>query len=240
MARSRNSRLSKYQERKALHKIVLSLIGIVVIVFLLVKVAIPLLINFSLFLANFRSGSSDASATSSNSPNYLMPPILTPTFTATNSAIISLSGNAQANQQVILFINNNSADTVSTKEDGSFNFSNVTLAPGDNTLKVKAKSDKKVSDFSQAITITFRNNMPLLTLDTPHDNDTVKQQNIQVAGKTDADDKVTVNGFWAIVDSNGQYTYTLSLQNGDNQIKIISQDNAGNQTEKDLKVTYSP
>ena len=63
---------------------------------------------------------------------------------------------------------------------------------------------------------------------------------IRISGKTDEKAKITVNGFWAIVDSNGNFTYTMQLQAGDNQIIVVSSDIAGNKTEKDLKVSYSP
>lgn len=231
------SRLSKAQEQKALHKTMLSILGIIVVIFLLIKVAIPGLINFSLFLANLRGD--NTTSNSKQSPNYIMPPIFSSTFTATNSATITLSGTAQAKEQVILYVNNNPTDTVDVKDDGTFTFKKVTLAPGDNTIKAKAKQDSKISNFSDSFTVTYRNNAPTLTVDTPHDGDTVHQATIQVYGKTDPDDQVTVNGFWAIIDSNGQYSYNLTLQNGDNHIKIISQDAAGNQTEKDLTVHYN-
>jgi hypothetical protein len=233
------SRLSKSQEKKALNKIILSIVGIIIVIIILVKVAIPGLINFSLFLANLRGDNTTTSSTSKNSTSYVMPPIFTTNFTATNSATINLAGTAPLKGQVILYINNNPADTTDVKNDGTFMFKNVTLVPGVNAIKAKAKVNNKLSDFSDTLSITYGNKAPTLTVDTPHDGDTVHQATIQVYGKTDPDDQVTVNGFIAIVDTNGQYSYNLSLQNGDNQIKIIAQDTAGNQTEKDLKVTYN-
>ena len=233
------NRLTKAQEKKALHKAILSVIGIIIILILLIKVAIPGLINFSLFLANLRGdGNTTTSSSSQSAPSYVMPPIFTTTLTATNSAKITLNGTAQANEQVILYINNNPVDTVDVKKDGTFVFSNETLSPGANTITAKAKSNKTLSAFSQSLNVTFANNAPTLTIDTPHDGDHIGDATVVVAGKTDPDDKVTVNGFWAIVDSNGQYSYTLTLQNGDNQITVVAQDNAGNQTTKTLKVNH--
>src|SRR5690242_14115645 len=129
------SRLSKTQERKALHKAILYIIGIIVVLIIVVKVAIPGLINFSLFLANLRGD--NTTTTSRNSPNYLMPPTFASTFTATNSATVNLNGTAQSNEQVILYINNNPVHTVDVKDDGTFVFKNVTLSPGSNTIQAK-------------------------------------------------------------------------------------------------------
>jgi len=231
------SRLYKSQEKKALQKTILSILGIIVVIIVLVKVAIPAIVNFSLFLATLRGDST--TSLSKNSPNYIMPPIFAFTFSATNSAVVNLSGTAQGKEQVILYVNNSPVDTIDVKDDGTFVFKNVTLSPGENTIKGKVKKDNKTSDFSDSFTITFANKAPTLTVDTPHEGDIVHQSTIQVYGKTDPDDNVTVNGFIAIVDNNGQYSYNLALTPGDNQVRIISQDSAGNQSERDLKVTYN-
>ncbi|MBI2443500.1 MAG: hypothetical protein HYV40_06395, partial [Candidatus Levybacteria bacterium] len=63
---------------------------------------------------------------------------------------------------------------------------------------------------------------------------------ITVSGKTTDDAKVTVNGFWAVMQPDGMFRYRLTLQDGENQIKIVSTDEANNKTEKSLKVTYAP
>lgn len=230
------SRLVKSQEKKALQKTIIYIVGIIVVLALLFKVAIPALINFSLFMANFRG---DNTTSSKNSPDYLIPPIFSTPYTATNSAVVNLSGTAGSSDQVILYVNDSPVDTVDVKDEGTFEFKNVELKAGDNTIKAKAKKDNKTSDFSDTLTITYSNKAPDLSIDSPHDNDTIHQNSVQISGKTGTDDKVTVNGFWAIVDNSGNYTYTLSLVNGDNSVKVISQDSAGNTTEKDIKVIYN-
>ena len=48
-----------------------------------------------------------------------------------------------------------------------------------------------------------------------------------------------MNEFWAIVDAGGNFSYTLPLQNGENTIKVVATDEAGNKTEYEVKVTYS-
>ena len=66
------------------------------------------------------------------------------------------------------------------------------------------------------------------------------QSTVKVLGKTDPGVRVTVNGFWAVIDENNNFSYNLPLQNGENMIKIEAIDQAGNKTEKEIKVTYSP
>jgi hypothetical protein len=128
-----------------------------------------------------------------------------------------------------------------TQKDGSFSFKQ-TLNQGGNTIKVKATENNKDSDFSQVSSVTFGNTPPNLKVDAPSDGQSFsKDQNkIEVKGSTDPQVKITVNDFWAIIDENNNFSYTLPLQNGDNLIKVKATDQAGNTTEKDIKVTYSP
>ena len=235
---SYSSRVNRNLERKSKRLLYLSIAGIIVVIFLFIRFGIPLLINFSLFIGGRNSRDT---TTTDNTPSYLAAPILNPTFTATNSAQVSLSGVGSNNETVDLYVNNSLQNSTDTKNDGSFTFTNVSLSNGDNTIKVIAKNGKTKSDFSDPITITYKNSPVSLSVDNPHDGDSFSkdQNSVVVSGKTDPDAKVTVNDFWAIVDDNGNYTYNLHLNNGDNQIKVIATDPAGNKTENDLKVTYS-
>lgn len=237
------SRLNRTLEKKTKKNLYLSLVGIVVVLFLLIKFGIPALINFSLFLANGKDA--QLAAKFQNNQQILIPPILTQSFSATNSASITVSGSAQPKEKVELFVNNSLIDITDTKDDGTFSFSNVTLNSGNNSITAKAKANNKESAVSNILNISYANKAPSLTVDSPSDGQTFSggsQQDIVVKGKTDTgngDIRVTVNGFWAIVDANGNYTYTLHLNGGDNHITVIAQDSAGNQTQKDLTVHFN-
>ncbi len=235
------TRLKKKLERQTLRNIILTILGIVIIIVLFLTFGIQILINFSLGIEKLR-GSQDVSS-SNNSSEYVAPPVLDPTFSATNSAQVKITGYTTTKQTLKLYINGRLVTSTSTKPDNTFVFDNVTLDQGNNTIKAKAfTQDGKESDYSNTVTINYSNKTPSLTIDSPQDGQNLgKNDNpLKVTGKTDAGDKVTVNGFWAIVDDNGQYTYMLTLQNGGNDIKVITTDDAGNKTEKDIKVNYSP
>ncbi|MGH7245771.1 MAG: Ig-like domain-containing protein [Candidatus Levyibacteriota bacterium] len=236
------SRLSRTADKKTKQKLILSLIGIVFVLFFLVKWGVPLLVNFSLFLGNIKGGSQTNATNSANSNIVLLPPTLNPAVNATNSATITISGSSVPSVAVQLYVNNDLVDVTDTKNDGSFTFNNVSLPSQQNTIKVKAKKDTKESDFSDQISVTYINKAPNLSVDSPQDGQSFSKDpnSVNVKGKTDPNVRVTVNDFWAIVDDSGNYSYTLTLQNGDNQIKVVATDAAGNKTEKDLKVTYSP
>ena len=228
------SRLSKTTESKTKKQLILSLVGIVAVIFVLFKFGIPALTNLSLFLSSKNTSSSQDQT---NAPKTLLAPTLNEAFTATNSATIIVSGSAAPKETIQLFVNSSQVDSTTTKDDGSFSFSGVNLSQQQNSIQAKAKLQDKTSDFSDSWNVTYIQKAPSLTVDSPHDGDTVGGS-VVVKGKTDPDVRVTVNDFWAIVDSSGNYSYTLSVQNGDTHITVVATDAAGNTTKQDLTVHH--
>ena len=234
------SRLSKTTERKTKKQLYVSLFGIAAVIFVLFKFGIPALTNLSLFLSNFSNSSSTPSnQTVTNA--VINPPVLNQPFTATNSATISVSGQSLPKQTIQLFVNSAQVGSTTTNTDGTFNFSEVNLTQQQNTIQVKAEVQGKTSDFSDSWTVSLLQKAPSLTIDSPHDGDTFDSSHptVTVSGKTDPNAKVTVNGFWAIVDASGNYSYTLSLQNGDNKITVVATDAAGNSATQSITVHHS-
>ena len=237
----RRSRLNKNTERKTQRTMILSIIGILVILFLLFRFGIDALVNFSVFI----SGSKNQVTTQdSNQLNYVTAPTLNPQPQATNSAHIIITGQSTKDYSVLLYLNNNNVDQVNTDKNGGFVFKED-LTSGNNQIKVKAKFNNKQSDFSNTIDVIYKNSAPALDISAPSDGQSFNKNlvntnnTINVTGKTDAGVSVTVNGFWAVVDDSNNFSYTLPLQNGDNQLKIVATDPAGNKIEKDLKVSFS-
>jgi bacillopeptidase F len=220
---------------------ILSIIGILIILFLLFRFGIDALVNFSLFISGNKN---QATTQNGNQINYVATPILNPLPQATNSAQIVISGRSSKGYQVLLYVNSSNVDQVNADENGNFVFSE-NLTSGDNQIKAKAETNNKQSDFSDTIDVTLKNSPPTLDVSSPSDgqgfnkNQVNTGNTINVTGKTDAGVSVTVNGFWAVVDDGNNFSYTLPLQNGDNQIKIVAVDQAGNKAEKDLKVNFS-
>ena len=234
----RRSRLTLKTEKRTRKTIILTTLGILIILILLFKFGVNLLVGFSVFLAGTKSQTSTNSNSSGNA--FIAAPVLNPLPSATNSAKIVISGKSQSDKTVNLYINNDLKDKIQTDKNGNFSFSQ-TLSAGDNRIETKTEQNNKSSDFSNSFTVSFKNSAPSLTIDSPSDGQSFSkdQNSVNVTGKTDSSVSVTVNGFWAIINESNNYSYNLPLQNGDNQIKVIATDMAGNKTEKDLKVTYS-
>lgn len=235
MGRSR-SRFNRRIERQSKRNFAISILGIILVLLLLIKFGIPALANFALFL----SGSKDTPQANSG-PNFLTTPTIFSIPTATNSAKITIKGRAEATSTVDLYLNGDIIDKIEAEKNGDFSF-DLNLLKGENKIFVKSKLNSNTSDASDEIAILFKDTKPLLTVENPSDGQSFSGENnfITVSGTTDAQIKVTVNGFWSIVDQNNKFTTRLLLQNGDNEIKVVAEDTAGNKTEKMLKVRYSP
>ena len=233
------SRLTKRQAKKSLVNLFWSILGIIAVIFLLVKFGIPLLVNFSLFISGSRA---NQESKNTNQTTFIPAPIFTTQDMATNSATTTIKGSTLAKNTVVVYVNGNIADKISAGEDGNFS-SEIALSRDENIVKAKAVNPEgKESEFSQNLIIVFKSTPPTLEVSSPSNNDSYsKDQNIaEVKGKTDPQVRVTINGLWAVIDEENNFSYNLMLKEGLNEIKIEAADRAGNKTEKKLSVTYSP
>lgn len=230
------SRLSSHLKKQARKNVVLVILGVIAFIALLIVFGTQLLIGFSLLLGKFTGN--EEPVTTNQSTGYIAPPILDTTFEATNSAEISLKGTADKNNKVNLYRNGKLVDKVTADSDAHFIFTNVPLEEGDNRLKAKVVTDKEQSAYSNEIVVKRLNKEPTLEIAFPAEGDRIKKESspIKVTGQSDPGVRVTVNDFRAIVDSQGRYSYTYTLRDGENVIKVVATDSAGNQKTKEVKI----
>lgn len=234
------SRLRNNIEKKAIHNILIVVLGFIILIVILLFFGDKLLVGFSLMTEKMDANNNNTSTSTQQDNTYVAPPTLNTTATATNSAQISISGLALKNQTVNLYLNSQMVDTTSADSNGKFNFSSVTLQQGQNNITAKAEnSDNKESGNSNTLAISYSKSSPSLTITQPQDNEIFSKGStpaVNIQGKTDPNDQVTVNGAWAIVDDQGNYNYLYTLQSGSNDIKVISTDAEGNQTTKEIHI----
>lgn len=228
----RRQRLYEKDSKKNLY---LSIFGIIFVLFLVFKFGIPLLVNFSLLVSGDSSTEAEVKKIS-----FISSPILDSLPEATNSAEIVVSGKSIGEAEIELFINDELVDKTSASKNGRFEFEQR-LLDGSNKIYVRAGVDDEKSDFSQSFDVVFDGKTPELSITSPQDGQSFnKEQNrANVTGETEENVRITVNGFWAIV-SGKSFSYSLPLQNGENIIRVEALDIAGNKTQKEIKVTYSP
>jgi|WetSurMetagenome_2_1015567.scaffolds.fasta_scaffold115397_2 hypothetical protein len=238
------SRLHKTIEKQSKKMFIFSTLGLIIIILLIVIFGQTLLVDFSVILASLKSGSTQNSNAQEQSTVYIASPFLDPQPDATNSAAINVSGAQSSNPsvQIKLYVNNELIDVTKTKINNTFEFIDVKLKEGQNNIKAIASIQNNNSANSNIVTINYIKKEPNLSIDSPQNGDLYSGENntALIKGKTDPGVLIKVNDFLAITKSDGNYSTILSLHNGENNIKVAAVDEAGNITEKDLKVTYSP
>lgn len=228
------SRLSRRYERLNKQQSYLLLAGSAILLVLFVMFGFPAILNLSSTISSLRRGVTKATLDKGVAPAV---PRLAEDFGATNSASIKLSGIADPKVTVELWQNGNSAGTTVVSDDGKFTF-DVALTKGNNLFAVQATSDQGIkSEKSEIYKITYLNTSPKLVIDAPKDGDTIKDSQTTISGKTDTDVTVTANDRLLITKSDGTFAGVLFLSNGDNKIKIVATDRAGNQTTQELRVS---
>lgn len=235
--REYRSRLAEVEEKKSVRSAFIFGGLTLLILILAVVFGLPL---FSKFIGLFTKNSS-TSQTNGNTAILLAPTLAQlPEFT--NQQSIVVKGSAKPGSTIKVFFGD-ATDQVPADDSGNFAL-NVGLKKGKNVIYAKVvDASGNESPDSVHYTVIFTNDAPKLTVTSPTDGQQFfgdKQKTLNVQGQVDQDISVTINDRIAIVDSSGKFSMNYDLQQGDNQLKIIAKDQAGNKKEIDLKVTFNP
>jgi hypothetical protein len=173
----------------------------------------------------------------------LAPPVLNIPYEATNSSQINILGYASSDSKVDIYLNDDLKATIKAGDDGSFTAPNINLSLGLNNIYGKTIDEKNNKSLaSKTITLTLDTEKPSLTVSSPDDNKVIQggDKKVIISGQTEADATVTINGNQIILNSDGNFSSTQSLNDGDNNFTIRSTDSASNYTEITRKVTHQP
>lgn len=230
--------MRRHEDRELFRRLVLFAGGgLAILVFLLIY-GFKLLVGFSLTVDKFRSS---GQPTPTAAASLVLPPSLDPPVEATNSAYISVTGNAGGAATVLLFVNSRETDDTVASKDGTFKFTQVKLTEGNNTILAKIRDTKnKLSEASNAVSVLFKKSKPQLEVTAPADNTTINgdTNTVPVTGKVEDGTTVKINDRFAVVGSDGSFSYDYPLPDGDTTLKITAIDQAGNETVIERKVTY--
>ncbi len=229
-----SSRRTKTESQKALRQSLMLLIISVVLLIVFIFVILPAVIKFA-------SRSNDVT---NNNKDELPPqiPMISAPVTATFSATLKVNGYGEKDSDLIVLNNGNEvARQLINQDDGKFEV-DLPLQEGANSFTFYAvdKSGNE-SETTKAYPVLFDNVAPTIELETPTDGQQFelrKNQNITVKGKTEADAKVYVNGRLTRANTEGVFTTSLSLNEGENTLALKAEDQAGNFSEKTLKVNF--
>ena len=141
--------------------------------------------------------------------------------------------------------------TINGKRSNAFNYqrgiftADVKLLPGKNAIIVKARNKDGEAEDRLTITFVLPEKPPVVTIQSPKNNQTFEVSKIQLNAKvTNVDNKrkisLKVNGRSSGFDySNGNLSATVTLKKGRNTIRISASNSSGND-EASVSVVYSP
>ncbi len=135
-----SSRLSRFEEKSARHRIAIGLIGSIGILILIAAFGLKLLIGFSVLIDRIRGGSAPIQSTQAS---VLLPPVLDPLPEATNSATITVRGTAQSKDQVVLYVNSIEYKRMTVPDTGTFIFSDIPVDEGNISITAKLLDAKQ-------------------------------------------------------------------------------------------------
>lgn len=225
-------------EHKTKRKLIFTILLSFFLLYLTFAIAIPFLIGIIASLQKHTPA-----ATAEQYDDKLAPPILNIPFDATNSATINIDGYAATDTQVELYINDSPVQKTFTDSTGSFSFGSVALQVGRNYIYGKTISDSKTSLPSKGIKLDYSNEKPNLQVIEPTDNKTQSggDRKVKISGKTDdSDTTVTINDKQVYVNSDGNFSDTRDLNDGENQIIVIATNKFGNVNLISRKVIFNP
>lgn len=232
------SRLRKVEERELKKRLFFMLVGTIGILTFLGVFGLKILVSFSLLVDKIRGNTPAAK----QGQAIILPPSLNPLPEATNSALVAVSGLGQSGYTLILYVNEKDTKKIPVPKDGNFSINDVAVQEGTNIISAKLTDDHgNTSDLSNVISVSVKRTPPTLEVSSPAENTTIygDKNTVTVAGTVKDDSTtVTVNGRFAVVSSNGTFSYDAALNNGSNTLAVVASDAAGNQITVERHVTY--
>lgn len=230
----------RIEEKKNIRKAGIYIVSAVVVLVSFVIYGIPLLAKMAIFVGGLtRNEQTDAGDVTPPAPPKLAP---VEGFVKTDK--LSIRGFTEAGVDVKLYLNDSNAGKILADDSGEFLFPEVKIASGSSEIYV-ISTDKSgnSSQPSGRLKVTLDTMAPKLTINSPKEKDIISgsdKRSLKVTGETEENVIVKVNGRNAIVASGGIFETTITLADGDQEIKVEATDKAGNKTEKTVNVTYKP
>lgn len=228
-----SSRLAKRETSKAIRQtilIVLLTIGLGIAFLVLV---LPAVIKFTVpNTGTPLGGDTDA-------PQV---PLLSAPIPATFSAQVAISGYGEKESEVVLVVNGvEISKQPVTSDDGLFTM-DAPITEGENSISLFAQdSSGNKSALSKSYTVIMDATAPTIEIESPANGSTIeltKNQLTTIKGKTEPNASVTVDGRTVRANTEGIFTTTKQLAEGENKISILATDSAGNQSTIELTLTF--
>lgn len=234
-----HSRLERVRSRKAEKQGLTYLVMAIVLIIVMVIWGLPALARLAGMMVKTDNGPI------SNDEQRPTPPIFSDIPEATYSAQVKIAGYAQPGLEVILFLNGAEYERKLVSESGTFNFDRVKLEEGDNAAYAYTATQRDLrSEQSKTYTIVVDTTKPSVTIDTPKDGDVFRGQTQRIASFTgsvnEVGSKVYIGERMVILQSDGKFSLSYQLVEGDQDIPIKAIDKAGNEYMSSIKLRWEP
>ena len=240
MSNHYRSRLEKTESKRFAKQAMMLGIATLILLVVLIIIGIPALTKLAVYFSGSQSGA-DTELVDTMAP---LSPQINTVPEATNSAKVSLSGFAESGSEVLLKKDDVEIQKSIVDAAGSFSFSSVQLEKGMNEFRLTAVDlAGNESPPTPLLSIDYDNEKPKLSISNPKEGNKYfgsSERLISIVGETDQNTQVTLNKRSLVVDSNGSFTTSHELIEGDNQLEIIATDTAGNAASTTIKVSYQP
>lgn len=230
------SRISKKKQQQMVRQTVLIIVTAIALLAAFIFYIMPQFIRLA---DGFLNGSSGILEDQDQVPPQT--PILSAPVSATNSASLPVSGVGEAGSQVVLVLNGETLDEVEIDDEGEFKFK-VPLSEGENAMAVYSIDEAgNESVQTREYKVFLDTEAPSLELEDLEDGKTIelrKNQITNIKGTTEPQAKVFINDRLVYAKSDGSFSMSYKLEEGDNQLKFRVVDKGGNQSEKEITLKF--
>ena len=234
------SRRHRVQERKANRNGVLLLLLSGILLIVMFFYGLPFLARFATIVNDFKSSSNPVVADDKTPPTP--PQLIDLPSQAVAEQEVTLSGRGESGSIVKIFRNEKEIKELVVDESSTFQFS-LKLDEGENRIKLTAQDQAgNFTDFLEVYKIYYDTKAPEIEITKPQDGQSFfgVDKNIAIEGKTEKDAQLTINDRMVIISIDGSFSQKVKLEEGENELLIVVQDQAGNKTEKTIKVNFTP
>ena len=209
----------------------------------IISITAIIILSFTVFAPAFGSIFKIFSSNTDTQELIIKPskPIVTIDNNFTNQESITIKGFGQAGNEIKLYVNGPEVMSTIIDTSGLFEFNGVNLISGRNTLFVKSIDSKGTqSDPSDTYTINLDKQEPKIDIESPKDKDNIKNldSRITIKGSINEQSSLKINDQVAIIKPDLTFEHLLGVSEGDVEIKIVAIDQAGNEKEEIINVTY--
>jgi hypothetical protein len=235
MVRRTSSRLArkkgKTMARQSMLMIVLAIAGSLLFLFVVVPQIVQLFFKF------FGDGDVSFGQEDTVPPQV---PIIAPPPEATTEDSVELEGFGEVDSEIVVVVNGEETDRIGVNNEGQFTYF-LALDEGENLISLYGVDEAGNESDPRKFGVILDTEEPSLAFEDLKEGEEIvgkDQQNYTIRGETEPESTMTLNDRNVYVKLDGTFSTTYYLKEGDNTLKFVVVDKAGNSIERQFKVKF--